>query len=140
MPLSNCPFTLFNNLVYRPVLLVKIINPHTGKNLKTIGLIDTGADECAIPATFAPLLGHNLQDGKTKTIDTGNGETIAYSHTTRFEIYHPVSGELLHTIDNTPIDFMPNLSVVLLGVNSFLSEFVLKINYPKQTFSIKYPE
>ena len=56
-----------------------------------------------------------------------------------FEIFHPLKGELLYTVDDTPIDFMPNLHVVLLGVNSFLSRFVLTIDYPQKRFSIQYP-
>lgn len=140
MPINECPFTQFNNSIYRPVLALKIINPHTKKSFRTFGLVDTGADECAIPAAFSLLLGHNLLNGKTKIVGTGNGKTVAYAHTTKFEIYHPLSGQLLYTINETPIDFMPNLSVVLLGVNSFLSRFILKINYPSKSFSIKYPQ
>lgn len=139
MPIRDCPFTNCGNDIYRPILPVRIINPHTLKGYKTFGLIDTGADDCAIPAAYAPLLGHNLQAGQPKLISTGNGETIAYAHTTRFQIYHPSTGEHLYTVDDTPIDFMPNLHVVLLGVNSFLSQFVLTINYPQNSFSIIYP-
>lgn len=139
MPIRNCPLTLCSNGIYRPILPINIINPHTGKNLNTYGIIDTGADECAVPASMASLLGHNLQSGTSKTISTGNGETIAFSHTTTFEIYHPSTNELLYTLADTPIDFMPNLSVVLLGSNNFLSKFVLNVNYPQKEFSITYP-
>lgn len=138
MPIRDCPFTDCGG-IYRPILPIKIINPHTGKSYSTRGIIDTGADECAIPASIAMILGHNLQSGKTKTIGTGNGLTAAYAHTTKFEIYHPVSGELLYTVPDTPIDFMPNLHVVLIGVNSFLSRFILNIDYPAKNFSIRYP-
>jgi len=136
MPIRDCPFTLSDGRS-RPYLEIRIINPHANKSFRTLGLIDTGADECAIPAGIAQILGHNLTAGITKPINTGNGLTTAYAHTTRFEIYHPGTHQLLYTIDDTPIDFMPNLHVVLLGVNSFLSRFVLKINYPARTFSIK---
>lgn len=139
MPIRDCPFTDCGNEVHRPILPIRIINPHTKKGFRTFGLIDTGADDCAVPAELAPLLGHNLQAGLTKTISTGNGDTLAYAHTTRFEIYHPLSGELLYTINDTPIDFMPNLHVVLLGVNSFLGGFILDIHYPARRFSIMYP-
>lgn len=64
----------------KPWLPITIINPHTGKKIKTYGLIDTGADECALPASFADRLGHKLQKGALKEINTGNGTTIAYSH------------------------------------------------------------
>lgn len=61
----------------------------------------------------------------------------AYAHTTKFEIFHPISQKLVYTIENTPIDFLPNLHVVLLGVNSFLSKFILKIDYPRRIFSLE---
>ena len=43
------------------------------------------------------------------------------------------------TIADTPVDFMPNLPVVLLGVANFLSNFVITIDYPSKLFSIKKP-
>jgi len=140
MPLRNCPFLkLSEDDIPRPILPIKIINPHTGLSYATFGIIDTGADECAIPAGIASILGHNLQAGSTKIIGTGNGETIAFSHTTKFEIYHPFSFKLAYTIKDTPIDFMPNLHVLLLGVNSFLGKLILNINYPRKVFSISSP-
>jgi predicted aspartyl protease len=74
-----------SNDIARPWLGVTITNPHTGKRIKVWGIIDTGADECALPAAYAEYLGHNLQAGATKEINTGNGITIAYSHTVRIE-------------------------------------------------------
>ena len=139
MPITNCPFTHFGNGIYRPILLIRITNPYSQLSYDTYGIIDTGADECAIPSVYAPLIGHNLQAGQTKHISTGNGVTVAYSPTTKFDLFHPSTGELLYAIPDTPIDFMPNLGVVLLGVNSFLNRFVLSIDYPNKTFSIKYP-
>jgi hypothetical protein len=140
MPLKDCPFLkLSKEDIPRPLLPINIINPHTGLSYATFGIIDTGADECAVPAAIASILGHNLQAGSTKTIGTGNGETIAFAHTTKLEIYNPLSFKLAYTIQDTPIDFMPNLHVVLLGVNSFLSKFVLNIDYPRKMFSVSYP-
>jgi len=132
MPIVNCPFTSG-----RPILPVRIINPHTGKAHRATGIVDTGADECAVPAFVANILGHNLQAGRLKQIRTGNGVTNAYSHLTRFEIFHPATKKLLYTTHDTPIDFLPNLHVILLGVNSFLSQFILTIDYPKKVFSIR---
>jgi hypothetical protein len=140
MPLTDCPFIVWADGIYRPTLQIRIINPHTGLSQRTYGLIDTGADECAVPASYANLLGHDLQAGRQKTVSTGNGETIAYAHTTRFEIFDPSTGGVACTIDDTPIDFMPNLHVILLGVHSFLSRFIVHIDYPHQIFSIKYPQ
>ncbi len=138
MPINTCPFVRIGGIL-RPYLAITIINPHTNKSLSTYGLIDTGADECAIPAGYARLLGHKLHSGIKKEINTGKGKTTAYTHTTAFEIYHPISGKYLHKISKAPIDFLPKLPIVLLGVKSFLGKFILKINYPKKTFSIKRP-
>jgi len=116
----------------KPWLPIVIINPYSRKKIKAYGLIDTGADECALPAQYAELLGHNLQKGYPKEIGTGNGITTAYSHTVSIKIDN-------FSVKNVLIDFMPNLSIPLLGVKSFLSKFILIINYQKQTFSLKLP-
>jgi predicted aspartyl protease len=131
MGFRNIPFTrLTHGDTPRPWLPVTIINPHSNKRIRVFGLIDTGADECALPASYAAILGHNLLLGATKEINTGNGKTLAYSHTVKIEM-----GEF--TLQNTLIDFMPNLYVPLLGVKSFLSNFVLIINYPELNFTLE---
>ncbi len=87
MPVRNYPFSVIRTGdIPRPYLPVTIINPATNMQMKVYALIDTGADECALPASFAPILGHNLQAGQPKKISTGNGITIAYGHTTRIVI------------------------------------------------------
>ncbi len=134
MPVRDYPFsTIRPGDVARPYLPVTVINPDTDKHVKIFALIDTGADECALPATFAALLGHNLQAGNPKKISTGNGITTAYGHTTRIKIEG-------FTTQDVVIDFMPNLNIPLLGVKSFLGNFVLTVDYPNKTFSLKLPE
>lgn len=131
MELLNTPFIrLTPNDISRPWLSVVIINPHNKRKIKVFGLIDTGADECALPARYAPLLGHNLEAGFNKEINTGNGITIAYSHTVKIII----NGE---EFQDTLIDFMPNLHIPLLGVRSFLNNFILTIDYPNKTLSLR---
>ena len=131
MDIIEYPFSIMRpGDIPRAWLPVRIKNPHTNLSVPVYGLIDTGADECAIPAAYAPLIGHDLQAGQQRTISTGNGATVAYSHTLCFE----TDGI---KIDKVLIDFMPNLNVVLLGVKSFLSDFVLVIDYKKSVFSLK---
>jgi predicted aspartyl protease len=105
-------------------------------------MVDTGADECCLPAAFAEFLGHNLVAGVAKTMNTGNGCTTAYGHTCTLDILDTrslLSGEekIVHAISHTVIDFMPNLHCVLLGVRTFLSSFRLVVDYPRQVFSIR---
>lgn len=130
MKIIDIPFTkLSPGDIARPWLSVTIINPHSGRHINVLGLIDTGADECALPAAYANILGHNLQTGKPKKINTGNGITMAYSHSSQIKVVD-------FTIEQTLIDFMPNLSVPLLGMKNFLSNFVLTIDYPNSKFSL----
>lgn len=131
MDIKNYPFQKLNpDDIPRPWLPIIIKNPHTGKEQPVYGLIDTGADECAVPAGYAPLLGHDLLKGNQKTINTGNGETIAYAHTLCFKFDNVEISDVL-------IDFLPNLKVVLLGARSFLSNFILTVDYGNSTFSFK---
>jgi predicted aspartyl protease len=133
MPVRDYPFSVVRpGDIARPYLPVTIINPDTGKELRVYALIDTGADECAFPASFASVLGHNLQAGRLRRISTGNGITVAYSHTTRLAIEDFSTQDVL-------VDFMPNLSIPLLGVKSFLSNFILTVDYPNRIFSLSLP-
>jgi len=144
MAILRCPFHVYSpGEPPRPMLPVRITNPATGLYLDAWALIDTGADDCALPAAAAARLGHRLTAGRRKRIGTGNGTTWAYTHTTCIEIHSLPSASrrstLAFTIPATPIDFLPRLDCILLGVNSFLSRFVLKIDYPKRCFSIRTP-
>jgi len=37
------------------------------------------------------------------------------------------------------VDFMPNLNIPLLGVRSFLNNFILTVDYPSKQFSLTLP-
>ena len=115
----------------RPWLPVILVNPHANQSISVYGLIDTGADECAIPAGYAPMIGHNLQAGSQKTINTGNGPTAAYTHTLSLDVCGKIR------IENVLIDFLPNLNVVLLGVRNFLSNYILTVDYLNSKISLK---
>jgi predicted aspartyl protease len=124
------PFLKFKLGDYpRPFLPITILNPHSGMHVDSYALVDTGADECAFPASFAEILGHNLTSGKQKHIGTGNGSTMAYGHTSRIIIDEYDSGEIT-------IDYLPNLDIPLLGVQSFLVNFIVTLNYPESIISL----
>ncbi len=125
------------------MLPVRITNPATGLYEDAWGVVDTGADDCALPAYYAARLGHRLKAGKRREIGTGNGTTWAYAHTTRIDIFCALPGsgaaEPAYTIADAPIDFLPHLGCVLLGTKSFLSRFILTINYPRQYLMLRTP-
>ena len=125
------------------MLFIKLTNPSSGYTLDTVGIIDTGADACAVPAAFANILGYNVKDGTPKPVGTGNGMTTAYSHVCRLDIYNTTllldgNSEVIYTTSEVQIDFMENLPMVLLGVNDFLGQFFLGVDYPSKLFSVRY--
>ena len=87
------------------------------------------------------MLGHKLKAGTVRLIGTGNGTTHAYAHTTRIDVLAPPSRSsrerIAFTIPDTLIDFLPRLGCVLLGARSFLSSFILTVDYPEQVFRIR---
>ncbi|MCX6841518.1 MAG: hypothetical protein NTX53_04435 [candidate division WOR-3 bacterium] len=115
----------------RPWLPVSVANPNTGQKVSAYALIDTGADACALPAYLAPMLGLRLKSGGAKRISTGGGDTTAYSHRVSLEL--PEDG---YATGDIAVDFMTGLTVPLLGVANFLSEFVLVVDYPRKRFSL----
>ena len=140
MLIRNCPFKRIDSFrPPQPILPVKIVNPENNKSIRQWGIIDTGADDSAIPGWVAKKLGHNLKKGISKFIDTASGSSIVFSHTATILILHPETYIQVYKLDNIPIDFLPDLSYPLWGVNNFLCRFILEIDYPCQLFSLKLP-
>lgn len=113
-------------------------------------LIDTGADECTIPGFYAGKLGFSLKQGKPKSIGTAGGDSTAYGHRCKINIF-AMNGtvakprvnydNIVITIPTALVDFAPDLRVsyALLGVANFLRDYVVTINYPRKVFSIRKP-
>ena len=123
--------------LYKPYLDVVYINPHTGKHLNAIALIDTGgADYCIVPASYAEILGHNLELGEeSEVVGISNTSVSLYKHTMQIKI----AGSDFIT-NEIQIGFSSNsYKNPILGVKTFLSNFVLTVNYPNQTFSLILP-
>jgi len=138
MPIRNFPFIQIKKDRYpRPWLPVKIINPEKGLFIKTVGLIDTGADECSVPIGIAKELGYDLSKIRPKPVTTASGVGTAYSIVTTIEIYDIEFKKVLYKIPDISVDFTKGLHCVLLGMENFLEQFVLEINYPKKVFHIR---
>ncbi len=136
MPIKDYPFQSFElGGPRRPILPVKIINPYTKKSIVSLGLIDTGSEECAVPAYLAKALGHNYKKGTAKDFISASGTGTAYSHTTKIEIIIPGKKKVI--IPATTIDFIEGLPNILLGESGFLERYKLIIDYPRLLLSIK---
>ena len=142
--IKDYPFTPVSDDIARPILWIRVINDNANRSVIMPALIDTGADECGFPASIASGLGYKLKSVHPKTIVTASGETIAYPHPAKVEVLAMNSAgqptyDVVHTIDETPINFIEGLEGFLLGTRNFLSDFILTINYPRQIFSIRKP-
>jgi len=142
MPIKDYPFTPVTPSHARPMLWIRVTNPHTNTKVVMQALLDTGADSCAFPADTAEQLGHNLRSAPATVVFTASGQTEAFAHTSRVDILEMrpdglAGNKVLYTIDDTPIDFIQGCDDFLLGVRDFLEEFVLTIDYPRQRFSIR---
>lgn len=139
MPIKNYPFTtIWKGAPAGAYIPINLINPNTGLRTSSLARVDTGADECAMPAKLTIPLKHEFTKGEKKFIRTASNKTeVAYAHNSIVELLS-MNGKLLYTIKKVPIDFMPGLRIPLLGVKHFLDQFVLRIDYPKKVFSITW--
>lgn len=146
MPIHNYPFTVVTSNISRPMLWIRIFNPDHPeiKPVQFMALVDTGADDCVFPASAAQVLGHDLKSVKPKKIHGVNSAALAYPHTSTIEILGIDSvglptTKVLYTIKDAPIDYLVGCQNFILGTRNFLTNFILKIDYPNQNFSIRNP-
>jgi|GEM_PF-1175984 len=119
--------------VKRPYLDILYINPHSKLELKATALIDTGADCCVVPHSYAEILGHNYVKGNPRNINGVNGQSECFSHTMKIEIPNFCTNEI-------QIIFSPGIKEPILGVRTFLSNFLLQVDYPNERFSLHEPQ
>lgn len=138
MPVRDFPFMSLHGQL-RPLLPIIIINPHTRISLKTLGIIDTGADSCTLSAEIAEIIGHNLEDGFRDEAEVVGGKVQSWRHTTTVQMLD-FTGKTFHTIDSAQIEYIRNFDYVILGIKDFLENFCLEIDYPNKCFSIRFSE
>lgn len=147
MPIRNYPFQILLPKIVRPAPLVpiRVVNPDNGFDYLTYGLIDTGADSSSIPDFVAKSIGHNLKNVKPERGYTADGYADIYPHTCRIEILKVNrkgivdENKAVHVISDRLVGVLPQLPFVILGVEDFLQEYILTINYPRKIFSVRKP-
>ena len=138
MPVHTFAFSRrFPGDLPRPLLPVRVSNPaSSGLPIDELALIDTGADCCFLPRDLAEALDHDFPKGLTpELIGTGAGSNQAFAHTSTIEICD-LQGNTLWTIQKAPVYVMDGLDQVSLGVEDFLANFKLTIDYLNQGFTL----
>lgn len=137
MPIRDFPFLEpWSDSTLNVWLRIRVINPISNVYQDTYGLIDTGASCCAIPGFIAESVGYQINQGRCMACQTGSGITDSFEHNIAIEIFG-LNNEHIHVIGPTQMHVMENLPFVLLGVNQFLENFNLHIDYPGRMFSVK---
>jgi len=127
-----------------PILPVRIGNPDNNSDFPTWALVDTRATSCTIPGWIAEVIGLDVYNAPSYPGSTGGGAAPVYLHTCRIEIFEMdntghVTDNVIITIQDTEMPVLENLPVALLGVNEFLEQYILTVDYPRQVFSIRRP-
>jgi len=151
MAIDKFPFTRLSPVgQYKPYLYVRISNPKSSISMTIPALIDTGAEDCALPGWYAVKLGHNLRKGHNcRSVHGIGGATEAYAHTCTLEVLDMKGGLKSPVIDyenvviskSSLFDFVENwnMTFAILGVNGFLRDYILTIDYPNHLFSLTKP-
>lgn len=137
------PFTQESLVTFaKPLLDIIIQNPSNGEIFKTKGLIDTGADQCAFPPYIAKKLGYALEEGDHSKVITAQKMANAYAHPTIivFDYYpsNPASGVQQFSTGEIMVNYQEDLHTSLLGVENFLSSFILSVDYRRNVFSLDH--
>ena len=145
MPIKDYPFSIVGQGPARPMLWIRLTNPDTGLSFVTLAIVDTGADVCVFPADVAMALGHKLKSVAPNQMGGVGGGALAWPHTSKVEILNikadgTVGSCVLYTVSNTLIDFSTTCPVFLLGTKNFLSNFILTVDYCRQTLSLRKPK
>lgn len=100
-------------------------------------LLDTGADECLFPLSFAPTLGldHRLLP-KSVTQGVGGRVDVYYAAVRIGVPFSVPSGETDIFQVDVRAGFTAGINIGLLGQNGFFDQCVVVFDYPQDIFTI----
>jgi hypothetical protein len=119
-------------LAYRPIAAASLIGP-SGRRLRCLVCLDSGADTCIFPASFAPVLGLDMLTLKRNfTAGVGSsGNPTAYE-----DIEVDLGSELRF---HAYVGFSPGMNALglgLLGQAGFFDKFDVCFHHARRIFTI----
>ena len=105
------------------------------------GFVDTGADACLFPGSLAIDLNHDLKgDGVKSTTNIGIGQIAipVYSHTFKLELLSPDRKKVIWASEDVEVECSETEPPILIGVDNFLKNFKLIVDYPNQEFTLQW--
>ncbi|MEK9149469.1 MAG: hypothetical protein AAB267_05425 [Candidatus Desantisbacteria bacterium] len=116
-------------IVYRPILPVIII--HQGIETLTLGLIDSGADECSFPGRIGREIGHKIEKGRPRVFGGVGGTVTAYLHQNYIRVQ-----DVEIRCDMYFSDEWNDWGFGLLGRHGFFTHFKILFDYPHKRFRL----
>lgn len=143
-PLAATPPFPNGQIAHRPRLIAQIIGPG-GKTQKCFVLLDTGADHCVFPLSFAGLIG---LDPLTMPMQMTGGCSTSMVPTYHAEIeirvpYQNAGGPVQEFSFKTMAAFtigMEAQGLGLLGQTGFFENFKTVFDHKAKTFHIETPD
>ena len=117
-----------------PRLPIILRNPHNGKTISGLAIVDTGADCCAFSRHACDALGHHLDSPfAKKAVSYGIGEVPVQTWLHTFEIsllgWH---GHPVWYTEAIEVECFESVDVLLIiGVSGFLEHFKVTFDYPE---------
>ena len=142
MQIKNYPFISLGDR-NRPMLWVSISDSDgTKRTAPLLAKIDTGCDACIFPFDIAEELGYDLKSAEQVPVETISTRTKAYRlDLMMIDVLKMLPDgspdkEILCRISEVPIYFIKGTNQMVLGIKSFLDQFVLTVDYPNRLFSL----
>jgi len=121
-------------VIVRPVIPITI--KYKTNEIKTYGLVDSGADDCIFPTEIASELGIIIGRGERKTVGG-----VIDGVTKPYYVHDNITINVGGWDYKTKIGFMKDLSrsmgVGILGQEGFFDKFVIKFDRKKEIVDIK---
>jgi hypothetical protein len=123
--------------IKRPILQMNL--EKGGQIIRTLAIVDSGADFCLFPASMASALGIAIPN-QNATLFSGsaNAPQIAYFETVSVTIWNGDNAEAPITFDLYAgfCDTLEHVGLGLLGQNGFFSRFVVAFDHNTSTITV----
>jgi hypothetical protein len=132
----------------KPRMLIRVVTPKA--HVEGLALIDSGANGCYLPRSFAKVLKINWRKGtKIKVYDATDKRRLGYEHFLTVKFYGTLldspdnvlfTDDLVLVLEETPVTFLRHLREPILGVKGFLDRYIYTLNHIRQRFSVLIPD
>ena len=140
-PFSIGPSEPFPNgqTVHRPMMIAHIVGPN-GQAQTCVVCLDTGADSCIFPLSFAAMVGLDpLQMKMHMTGGCGSAANPTYYADVEIQLRYSINGVASTISFTTYAGFTPGMEaqgIGLLGQTGFFENFATTFHHKARTFTI----